>query len=508
MRYSKIQPRLKFQGLSIAVVCATLLLLNEFHSASTRLDHLGFKVISEFNEACDFPGYPQQIFRLERQKSPSKLGGDICVNVASGETHCPINCQPFTNVSSGTTVPPFCVEANGRSNSKNRLACKVRRNLEKSVRKLLGADHLQEEYCTSPGETLERHTGNPLFGDVCRGLKISNDQCPLKCELHFVNLRNEKPVIAPPYCIDKAPLLLNTSSKFTVTPCRVELPAGDSNESGVKLIELKSPANNLIVNGSVALLIRGGFGKSGLISDDIIAAKSFVEMVCEPLLELSNSVHVYATIPLNSGGQVQKDRVDAVTSILKRCGNSTFEPFLSSTQRQGVLRPLQMISNDVGGDKVVGEKFGMVMHVRHDLSFKIPINEWKCNFTLFNFYHELPERAANPRATNDHLFVVPGKFFEVFKRVITDSEVVRHEHDNHTLDKAKFHCFSNNDGHWCWDIFKDILGAHNMGFLVNDWIGHTAHAETPLGCLVPRNGQGRTGQYGALWQACSLFPMG
>jgi hypothetical protein len=216
MRYVVIVSGCNFQRLSLAAFCIALLQLNEVLAASPGPGRLRTDVISDISEACHIPGYSRHVFRLEQQLSDS-LMGDKCVNIESGKIHCPVHCEPLLNASTGNAVPPFCIEAKNVScTSSYRLSCRVRQDEYKNApRVLIETDDLQGKHCPTPGDVLERHTGNPWFGDVCRGQKMSSDHCPLTCELNLVDLQNKNPSIAPPYCIEKLHPLRNASLNST-----------------------------------------------------------------------------------------------------------------------------------------------------------------------------------------------------------------------------------------------------------------------------------------------------
>ena len=210
-------------------------------------------------------------------------------------------------------------------------------------------------------------------------------------------------------------------------------------------------ARHLPTRGAtVAVVLRGSYGNDGrgwcplckgdasvLLREVLVAARSLVGMVCQPLLRRGVRVRVLSAMPSAVNGSV----VEAVAEMLRHgCGAEApvgaeaaagaeaevvhIERFDSADQgaafrhsmtlvaraaaQQAALSPQrgsQQQSSQQGAPPThFGAAFQLVIFTRHDLAFKRPIDQWDADFWKVNFYHHCEAKVV---PTGALLFLPP-----------------------------------------------------------------------------------------------------
>jgi hypothetical protein len=228
-------------------------------------------------------------------------------------------------------------------------------------------------------------------------------------------------------------------------------------------------------NSTVALIIRGLFGHG---ADDrverniILAAKSQVEMVCKPLLNLGNRIHLSSTLPNHTASL-------NVKAILEHgCGDGgTFKLFSSPDQVSNMHQNIDLIVNATMGREFFNV-FQFVVLVRHDFGFTSPIDSWRADFSKFNFVSGCEPQASKVRfprgCVNDVLQTTPGEYFWAFMKAAKEPEYNCFVKRPHAVDTY---------GHGCRPAIEDLIGVNHVG-LLTPWVPLTTVRETsPIGCV-------------------------
>lgn len=211
-------------------------------------------------------------------------------------------------------------------------------------------------------------------------------------------------------------------------------------------------------NSNVVILLRGEtfreeehgerfscneFARPSQLNDTI----SVVQKLIEPLEQFGNKVDVVVTdhpCPLTKEViEIYGKRVVASAS------------FQTAGQAENMRRALDTLNAKCGDAEEVSEKYDYVLVLRHDARFVLEFDDWKADWSTINFFARCEDTAAKAYGGDncvwDTLHVVPGKFYDIFNRVIgCEREVV-------TVDgeKRAFQCFSeghdpNGHGHACY----------------------------------------------------------
>lgn len=174
--------------------------------------------------------------------------------------------------------------------------------------------------------------------------------------------------------------------------------------------------------------------------------QSFKSNVLEPLEDNDNEIDIVIT-------DVPCAYNDELVELLGKKRVAKVAEFISATQGDNMRQAM-----DVFNGTLDIETYDLVIIVRHDLVWQVPISDWNVDFQNFIFlahceHNPVVKTVDGEFCVFDHIQFMPGKLFEVFHEVVSEKQ-----------------CFINLHGHDCFRPTQAAVEkAHGHVGLVTDW---------------------------------------